>query len=182
MLLGHLRISPSPPGPGGLFPFLTAQATGLPRDPLECISIVSFGNRRRAAGGAFYDYTARYGAVREEDRLTLRQSMFPETQPWEFRLTTSTPENPPPARLSEQEMQVFNRLVDKMGLAALLDLPLIALSNGQTRRARVIKAILSRPELLLLDEPLSRSLNISSSAQTNSSAQPASTLRTGLRS
>ncbi|KAF9465209.1 P-loop containing nucleoside triphosphate hydrolase protein [Collybia nuda] len=154
VLLGHLRISPSPPPPGGLFPFLNSPSSGSPRDPLECISIVSFGNRRRAAGGAFYDYTARYGAVREEDRLTLRQSMFPESQPPEFGLNTNTPENSPPPRLSEQEMQVFNYLVDKMGLAALLDLPLIALSNGQTRRARVIKAILSRPELLLLDEPL----------------------------
>jgi ABC-type sugar transport system ATPase subunit len=155
MLLGHLRISPAPPPPAGLFPFLAVPATGPPRDPHECISIVSFGNRRRAAGGAFYDYTARYGAVREEDRLTLQQSMFPESQPPEFGLNTNTPGNPPPAQYSEQEKQVFNHLVEKMGLAAFLDLPLIALSNGQTRRARVIKAILSKPELLLLDEPLS---------------------------
>ncbi|KAE9387578.1 hypothetical protein BT96DRAFT_1004993 [Gymnopus androsaceus JB14] len=41
---------------------------------------LSFGHRQQA-GGAFYDYSARYGAVHEEDRLTLRQSMFPETLP-----------------------------------------------------------------------------------------------------
>jgi hypothetical protein len=114
--------------------------------------MVSFGNRRRAAGGAFYDYTARYGAVREEDRITLRQSMFPETQPQEFN--TGPPKEVIP--LSKQEQEFFDLLVDKMGLAALLDLPLVALSNGQTRRARIIKAILSKPELLLLDEPLSK--------------------------
>jgi hypothetical protein len=37
-----------------------------------------FAHRTRASGGAFYDYTAQYGAVRDEDRVTLRQSMFPD--------------------------------------------------------------------------------------------------------
>ncbi|THU76759.1 hypothetical protein K435DRAFT_770826 [Dendrothele bispora CBS 962.96] len=77
MLLGHLRISPHPPPPGGLFPFLSETHS----DPLQSISIVSFGNRRRTSGGAFYDYSSRYGAVQEEDRITLRQNMFPETMP-----------------------------------------------------------------------------------------------------
>ncbi|KAF8058664.1 P-loop containing nucleoside triphosphate hydrolase protein [Lyophyllum atratum] len=144
-LLGHLRISPAPPPPGGLFPFLSTHG----RDPYTSIALVSFGNRRRAAGGAFYDFSARYGAVRDEDRVTLRQSMFPETIPPKF----------PELELDVKEMlegdkQVFQALVDRMGLQDLLDLPLIALSNGQTRRARIIKAILGKPELLLLDEPL----------------------------
>ncbi|EGO00556.1 hypothetical protein SERLA73DRAFT_104866 [Serpula lacrymans var. lacrymans S7.3] len=43
---------------------------------------------------------------------------------------------------------------ERLGLSSLLDLPFVALSNGQTRRARIVKAILSQPELLLLDEPL----------------------------
>jgi hypothetical protein len=159
MLLGHLRISPVPPPPDGLFPFLSKPSLGLSRDPLDCISIVSFGNRRRAAGGAFYDYTARYGAVREEDRITLRQSMFPETQPQEFN--TSPPKEVVP--LSRKDQELFEFLVDKLELGELLDLPLIALSNGQTRRARIIKAIISKPELLLLDEPLSESLPARSS-------------------
>ncbi|RDB20786.1 hypothetical protein Hypma_012311 [Hypsizygus marmoreus] len=150
MLVGHLRLSPPPPPPGGMFPFLCIPTFGSPRDPFECISIVSFGNRRRAAGGAFYDYSARYGAVRDEDRITLRQSMFPETIPREFDTGPPTEVIP----LSEQEQQFFDVLVERMGLKDLLDLPLIALSNGQTRRARIIKAILSKPELLLLDEPL----------------------------
>ena len=52
-----------------------------------------------------------------------------------------------------------------MLLEPLLDLPFLALSNGQTRRARIVKAILEKPELLLLGEPLSTSrsyLNIRS--------------------
>lgn len=145
MLLGHLRISPSPPA--GIFPFLAAPSSvSVPeptpwRDPSSCISIVSFAHRPRSSGGEFYDYTARYGAVREEDRVTLRQSMFPETGA-ELSGTSS-------------ESKIFSELSERMDLQQLLDLPLVALSNGQTRRARVLKALLSKPELLLLDEPLS---------------------------
>ncbi|KAJ7288796.1 P-loop containing nucleoside triphosphate hydrolase protein [Mycena rebaudengoi] len=145
MLMGHLRIHPSPPPPEGLFPFLVDAKTS--RDPHECVSLVSFTNRR-AAGGAFYDYTARYGAVREEDRITLRQSMFPETikdLKSASRIALDAPAT---------DHKLFEHLVQKMGLADLLDLPRIALSNGQTRRARILKALLTKPCLLLLDEPL----------------------------
>ncbi|KAF5354357.1 hypothetical protein D9758_010757 [Tetrapyrgos nigripes] len=152
MLLGHLRISPHPRPPGGLFPFLSE--TGA--DPLQSISIVSFGHRRRNSGD-FYDYSARYGAVQEEDRITLRQNMFPETLPREkMPYEEDTPEEERPMHLSQEERKVFDDLVDKMGLEPFLDIPMIALSNGQTRRARILKAIMAKPkpELLLLDEPL----------------------------
>src|ERR1700729_3221773 len=131
MLLGHLRIFPPPSM--GLFPFL-CPSSGPWGDPSICISMVSFAHRSRTSGGAFYDYTARYGAVRDEDRITLRQNMFPDTV-----------ENIPNAEDN------FDDLADKLGLKNLLDLPLVALSNGQTRRARILKALLSKPELLLLD-------------------------------
>ncbi|KAI0311188.1 P-loop containing nucleoside triphosphate hydrolase protein [Amylostereum chailletii] len=129
-LLGHTRLSPSPPG--GLFPFLSFSH----RPVNEHVSLVSFAHRPRASGGAFYDYTARYGAVRDEDRVTLRQSMFPEE-----------------SGLVENPMTPFE-WVAKLDLATLLDLPRVALSNGQTRRARIVKALLDRPDILLLDEPL----------------------------
>ncbi|KAK0465511.1 P-loop containing nucleoside triphosphate hydrolase protein [Desarmillaria tabescens] len=141
----------SPPPPGGLFPFL------FPRDPQMHVSVVSFGNRRRSSGGAFYDYTARYGAVQEEDRITLRQHMFPET----LNVDVVPPELRDPSsqvqvqvEISAEKQQLFDDLVERMGLQKYLDLPLIALSNGQTRRARILKAIWTQPELLLLDEPL----------------------------
>ncbi|KAG1726954.1 P-loop containing nucleoside triphosphate hydrolase protein [Suillus paluster] len=149
-LLGHLRITPPPPLPGGLFPFLSDP----PRDPHACVSLVSFAHRSRAAGGAFYDYTSRYGAVREEDRITLRESMFGEydflnIQPKGGRVKT-------PVEIAQDKVKkgIFEGLTSRLGLSSLLDLPLVALSNGQTRRARIVKAILSEPELLVLDEPL----------------------------
>lgn len=122
---------------------------------------MSFGNRQPASGGAFYDYTARYGAVHEEDRITLRQSMFPETivddLPREIlEIAQMNKPKKELTRLTAQEQDVFDELVEKMGLKPFLDLPLIALSNGQTRRARILKAVLKKPELLLLDEPLSK--------------------------
>lgn len=124
---------------------------------------MSFGNRRRASSGAFYDYTARYGAVQDEDRVTLRQHMFPETIdpfggiPEELR-DPAWKENQMNGAdsLSPERHALFDSLVQKMGLSAFLDLPLIALSNGQTRRARILRAIWNQPQLLLLDEPLSR--------------------------
>jgi ABC-type multidrug transport system ATPase subunit len=55
----------------------------------------------------------------------------------------------------EARARRFEELIEKLGLSHLLDLPLVALSNGQTRRARIVKALLERPDILLLDEPLS---------------------------
>jgi molybdate transport system ATP-binding protein len=42
---------------------------------------------------------------------------------------------------------------ERLGLRECLPLSLIKLSNGQMRRARIAKALLSRPKLLILDEP-----------------------------
>jgi ABC-type molybdenum transport system ATPase subunit/photorepair protein PhrA len=55
----------------------------------------------------------------------------------------------------EERARRFEDLTESLGLKHLLDLPLVALSNGQTRRARIVKALLEQPEILLLDEPLS---------------------------
>ena len=50
-------------------------------------------------------------------------------------------------------------LIEKLDLEELLDLPMITLSNGQTRKARIVKTLVgklgARPELVLLDEGLS---------------------------
>jgi molybdate transport system ATP-binding protein len=40
----------------------------------------------------------------------------------------------------------------------MLDFSFMKLSNGQTRRARIARALLTKPEMLVLDEPLSKIL------------------------
>lgn len=123
---------------GGLYPFLASSSV----DPYTRISYVSFRQRTGGESGAFFDYTARYGAMREEeDRVTVRDILSTHQE----LADKDKPNN-----------ELFDTLTKQMGLTSLLDLPMITLSNGQTRRARVVKAILDRPELLLLDEPLSK--------------------------
>lgn len=148
-----MRIAPPPPPPGGLFPFLSDS----PKDSHTSISLVSFAHRPSSVGSAFYDYTARYGAVREEDRITLRESMFGEYDFLNVRLKGQVSKTPDELAAEEAKKAIFDELSTRLGLSSLLDLPLVALSNGQTRRARIVKAILAQPELLLLDEPLSLS-------------------------
>lgn len=48
----------------------------------------------------------------------------------------------------------FDDVVEATGLSALIDRPVQTLSGGEARRAALARAILSRPRLLLLDEPL----------------------------
>ncbi|KIJ51232.1 hypothetical protein M422DRAFT_223702 [Sphaerobolus stellatus SS14] len=133
-LKGHTRIKPVPPK--GVWPFLY----DLSLDPVDHIFTVSFAHRPRAiTGGGFYDYTARYGAVREEDRVTLRQNLLAESNI---------------SGEGEANEEVMMDLLEKLELTQYLDLPVIALSNGQTRRARILRALLKKPKVLLLDEPL----------------------------
>ena len=108
-------------------------------DPYAKIGYVSFRQRSGSVSGSFFDYTARYGASWDtEDRSTLRQMLD---------ITSD--------KGSSEKCTLVDQLIENMNLSSLLDLPVLSLSNGQTRRARIVKAILSQPELLLLDEPLS---------------------------
>ena len=78
--------------------------------------------------------TRRARIVREaEDRITLRDDLTPS---------------------EGSTLPLFETLTLQMNLTSLLDLPL----PQQTRRVRIVKAILDNPKLLLLDEPYSNYL------------------------
>ena len=74
--------------------------------------------------------------IREDDRLTLLEHL-------QQHATEST--------LSEIEETAI-----QLEIHHLLALPLVTLSNGQTRRARIARALLAGPEMLILEEPFSK--------------------------
>ena len=47
----------------------------------------------------------------------------------------------------------LERVIRDLRLGDLVNMPVSNLSNGQTRRARIARALLGNPEVLLLDEP-----------------------------
>ncbi|WVQ84610.1 hypothetical protein IAT38_006765 [Cryptococcus sp. DSM 104549] len=141
-LLSKHRIQPALPPPGP-FPYIsTLTSSTLPENTTRPIRHLAFA--RPPTTGEFTDFTARYGALLEEDRLSFRETLQAL--------------HPPP---SAEEIARVARL---MRIDHLLDLPSVSLSSGQTRRARIASALLTRPELLILEDPMA-GLDIPSRAE-----------------
>lgn len=107
------------------------------------ISLVSFRTSLSSpsgggAGGGFTDYTARYYALREkEDKTTLREHLLSEFVTSPSSDTSAITASPSPAP-GTREVEEISKLLN---LDKLLDVPLVGLSNGQTRRARIARAL-----------------------------------------
>ena len=56
-------------------------------------------------------------------------------------------------QLNEQQVIDSQAILARFGLLPFLSLPFIKLSNGQTRKVLIAKALLHKPALLLLDDP-----------------------------
>jgi molybdate transport system ATP-binding protein len=100
--------------------------------PSEIVGRVGFKEESRLFSYGRHYYQQRYNFIEPDDDLTLD----------EFLHTGVTS--------SEESLQAVTA---RLGIAELRPLSFIKLSNGQTRRARIARALLDHPEILILDEP-----------------------------
>ncbi|PHH54835.1 putative ABC transporter ATP-binding protein [Ceratocystis fimbriata CBS 114723] len=130
------------------FPYLSTDAVSdRLRSPIKAIQYVGFDADAHSISANVTTsayLSARYESRREETDFSLRDYLLGNTE-----LNPSQPLRADAA----VPVDLFGRVVADLRLEPLLDLPVAFLSNGQGRRARIARAILERPEVLLLDEP-----------------------------
>ena len=130
------------------FPYLASDEVAE-KDPKlrstgHAIQYVGFNSKERGLSGAGTYLSARYESRREATDYSVLDYLMGRTQ-----LNAAEDER------EKIEETALEKVVHDLRLHKLLEMPISNLSNGQTRRARVGKALLGRPELLLLDEPFS---------------------------
>lgn len=137
------------------FPFLSSPDTRH-REPrfrslASAIQYVGFageggGMHRQGTRGAYL--SARYESHRDDTDFSVLDYLQGTTK------LTSLED----ARANAERANDFNldKVVKDFNLGALITMPMGNLSNGQMRRARIAKALLGRPDFLLLDEPFSK--------------------------
>jgi hypothetical protein len=137
----------------------------LPSDQLaeipQAIRHLQFA--RPSATGEFQDFTARYGSLHEADRVTLVTWLY-SLVPTATHADVPLEDEERSAKPSGKPLEAIRNLSKVMGIDHLLELPVVALSSGQTRRARIVAGLLTRPRLLLLEDPFA-GLDVQSRAE-----------------
>ena len=100
--------------------------------PSDLVYRVAFKEESRLFSYAKHYYQQRFNFVEKDEDLTLG----------DFLRTG--------VRADESTIQAA---ANRLGVGALLGQSFLKLSNGQTRRARLARAVLMEPELLILDDP-----------------------------
>ena len=118
-------------------------------DPERAVAVVSLERQAQLLAEMDAYVQMRWIASEEEATPTLgawlSQDAVEDVDPWE------RVEREPRAVAAFARRR--GRVVREMGLGALLDRHLVSLSNGETRRALLARALLAAPRLLLFDAP-----------------------------
>ncbi|KAL6710066.1 hypothetical protein ACN47E_009857 [Coniothyrium glycines] len=143
ILRGHLLCFPPT---ARTFPYLLspkmAEKKPSLRYPEQAIEYVGFDVERKAFGGAYL--SARYESLKEDTDFTVGRY-----------LTGIVTLNPGEEELKAKSVHpdVMRKVMRDLELERFIEKPVSMLSNGQSRRARIAKALLAGPEVLCLDAP-----------------------------